>query len=300
MLQLIHKSHFGIEKSKARARKLLYWPKMNADIKRIIGDCELRIKFQNKQQREPLLSHEMFNKRYFKVGMDVLTLQNKDYLVIVDYYSKYPELLPLHDKTARTVVDQRKSVFSRHGIPVEVVSDNTPFPSVEFLTFAKAWGIKTTTSSPTHSQSRPNSQAKRYVQTVKNMLKKAHEQNQDPYLALLEYRNTPVVGMNYSPTQMLMSRRLRTEIPVATSSLSPKVVDASADLINMQTRQKRYYDRHSKSLPPLKRDVACYRRNKMWNKSCVVDVRNEPRSYVIRNEHGRMRRNRRDLYKTIV
>ena len=36
----------------------------------------------------------------------------------------------------------------------------------------------------------------------------------------------------------------------------------------------------------------------MWNKSCVVGVRNEPRSYVIRNEHGRMRRNRRDLYKT--
>ena len=77
--------------------------------------------------------------------------------------------------------------------------------------------------------------------------------------------------------------------------LSPQ----NADLINTLTRQKRYYDRHSKSLPPLKRaDVACYRRNKMWNKSCVVDVRNEPRSYVIRNEHGRMRRNRRDLYKT--
>ena len=137
------------------------------------------------------------------------------------------------------------------------------------------------------------------MQTVKNKLKKAHEQNQDPYLALLEYRNTPVVGMKYSPAQMLMSRRLRTKIPVATSLLSPKVVDASADLINMQTRQKRYYDRHSKSLPPLKRgDVACYRRNKMWNKSCDVDVRNEPRSYVIRSEHGRMRRNRRDLYKT--
>ena len=259
---------------------------MNADI-------ELCIKFQNKQQREPLLSHEIFNERYFKVGMDVLTFQNKDYLVIVDYYSKYPELLPLHDKTARKC----KSVFSRHSIPVEVVSDNMPFQSVEFLTFAKAWVIKTTTSSPTHSQS--NGQAERYVQTVKNMLNKAHEQNQDPYLALLEYRNTPVVGMKYSPAQMLMSRRLRTKIPVATSLLSPKVVDASADLINMQTRQKRYYDRHSKSLPPLKRgDVACYRRNRMWNKSCVVDVRNEPRSYVIRNEHGRMRRNRRDLYKT--
>ena len=48
MLQLIHQSHFGIEKSKARARELLYWLKMNADIEQIIGDCELCIKFQNK------------------------------------------------------------------------------------------------------------------------------------------------------------------------------------------------------------------------------------------------------------
>ena len=127
MLQLIHESHFGIEKIKARALELLYWPKMNADIERIIGDCGLCIKFQNKQQREPLLSHEIFNERYFKVGMDVLTFQNKDYLVIVDYYSKYSELLPLHDKIARTIVEQCKSVFSHHGIPVEVVSDNMPF-----------------------------------------------------------------------------------------------------------------------------------------------------------------------------
>ena len=64
--------------------------------------------------------------------MDVLTFQNKDYLVMADYYSKYPELLPLHDKTARIIVEQCKSVFSRHGIPVEVVSDSMPFQSAEF------------------------------------------------------------------------------------------------------------------------------------------------------------------------
>ena len=140
MLPLIHESHFGIEKSKARARDLLYWPKMNADIERIIGDCELCIKFQNKQQREPLLSHKIFNERYFKVGMDVLTIQNKDYLVIVDYYSKYPELLQFHDKTARTIVEQCKSVFSRHSIPVEVVSDNYAVSKCKIFDFCQSLG----------------------------------------------------------------------------------------------------------------------------------------------------------------
>ena len=62
-------------------------------------------------------------------------------------------------------------MFARHGIPVKIVSDNMPFLSNEFLTFPNTWGIKTTTSSPTYSQS--NGQAKRGVQTMKNVFKKS-------------------------------------------------------------------------------------------------------------------------------
>ena len=36
----------------------------------------------------------------------------------------------------------------------------------------------------------------------------------------------------------------------------------------------------------------------MWNKSVVSNVRNEPRSYLVRNEYGALRRNRRHLYNT--
>ena len=286
MLGLINESHFGIEKSKSRARELLYWPKMGADIERTVANCELCIKYQNNLQREPMISHDIFNERFLKVDMDILTFKGKGYLVVVDYYSKYPELLPLPHKNASTVVEQCKSVFALHGIPVEIVSSHMPFLSYEFLTFANAWGIKTTTSSATYSQS--NGQAEGCVQSMKNVLKKAHEQNRDPYLALLEYRNSPITGLKSSPAQILMSRRLRSKIHVATSLLSPKIVDACADLTKLQSCQKYYYDRaNSKSLPPLREgDVVCYRKNKMWNKSVISHVRNEPRSYVVRNEHG--------------
>ena len=54
MLSLIHESHFGIEKSKLRARELLYWPKMGANIERTVANCELCIKYQNNQQHEPI------------------------------------------------------------------------------------------------------------------------------------------------------------------------------------------------------------------------------------------------------
>ena len=181
-----------------------------------------------------------------------------------------------------------------------IPGDNMPFLSNEFLTFANTWDIETAISRPTCSQS--NGKAKGCVQTMKNVLKKAHEQNQDPYLALLEYRNSPITGLKHSPAQILMSRRLRSKIPVATSLLSPKIVDAYADLTKLQSGQKYYYDRaNSKSLPPLREgDIAlvCYCKNKMWNKSVVSHVRNEPRSYVVRNKHGVLGRNRRHLYKT--
>ena len=74
----------------------------------------------------------------------------------------------------------------------------------------------------------------------------------------------------------------------------------SADLTKLHSHQKYYYDRaNSKSLPPVQEgDVVCYRKNKMWNNSVISHVRNEPHSYVVGNEHGVLRRNRRHLYKT--
>ena len=86
MLTLIHESHFGIEKCKARARKLLYWPRMSHDIQSLVSACNVCSKFQNEHQREPLISHEMPNARFYTVDVDIMTFKNVDYLVVVDYF----------------------------------------------------------------------------------------------------------------------------------------------------------------------------------------------------------------------
>ena len=70
----------------------------------------------------------------------------------VDYYSKYPELCLLKDKTAGSVITSMKSMFARHGIPDQVVADNMPFSSKSFRQFARDWGFAVCTSSfSTHS-----------------------------------------------------------------------------------------------------------------------------------------------------
>ena len=219
------------------------------------------------------------------------------YLVIVDYYSKYPEVSLLPDKTASSIITYTKSICARHGIPEEIVSDNMPFGSREFKDFAYEWGIQTTTSSPTYAQS--NGQAERCVQTLKGIFKKADEDGRDPYLALLEYRNTPVAGLQYTPSQMLMSRLLRSKLPTKQTLLQPNVVDAHRDLQCRQQRQKTYYDKSASPLQQLNRgDVVRVQRGNVWEPAVVTGPHIQPRSYLVQSQHGQLRRNRRHLYKT--
>ena len=77
-----------------------------------------------------------------------------------------------------------------------------PFGSKQFAQFADLWGFKVKTSSPHHASS--NGQSERSVGTIKQLTRKAAEEGRDDHLALLEYRNTPISGLEYSPAQLLM------------------------------------------------------------------------------------------------
>ncbi|KAK3736765.1 hypothetical protein QZH41_008005 [Actinostola sp. cb2023] len=182
MLKTAHQGHFGIEKTKARARKVNYWPGISSDIEQLISKCATCNTHRNKNTNEPLLPHSIPERPWQKVGSDIFEYQGKSYLLVIDYYSKYIETSLVKDKTASTVVTHMKSMFVRHGIPEELISDNMPYSSLEFRKFAKEWDFTLTTSSPTYPQS--NGLSERAVQTMKGILKKST----DPYLGLLEYR----------------------------------------------------------------------------------------------------------------
>ena len=233
MLNLIHESHLGMEKCKLRARSVMYWPGLSRDVEEMIAKCAICAKFRRNNQREPLKPHPVPNRAWSKIGADIFTYDGKDYIVIVDYFSKYPEVLSLRSKTAKEIVMKLKSVFARHGVPDIFMSDNMPFASMEFKQFAKDWNFNLITSSPTYARS--NGQSERFVQTVKQMLRKCLEDGQDLYLALLNYRDSPIAGMEYSPSQLLMSRRLKTKLPITESQLMPMVVpNARQNLLRRQ------------------------------------------------------------------
>ena len=138
-----------------------------------------------------------------------------------------------------------KFIFARQGIPDKVISDNgPPFDGTVFASFARNWEFEHTTSSPGFPQS--NRQVEHCIQTVKRLLKEAELAREDPFLALLEHRNTPLDGTDgYSPAEMLSSRILRSRVPTAASLLKSHVVPPLKNLQLRQAKQKFYYDRKS-------------------------------------------------------
>jgi len=139
--------------------------------------------------------------------MDILEFQGHNYLGVVDFFSHFPELRLIKGKTAKEVIGALRSIFAIHGVPVEVNADNMPFGSEAMRHFFQEWSFKVTTSSPHYHQS--NGMAKRYVQSVKQFLKKAIDSNSDIYQSLLAYRQTPVAGLPFCPAEMLFSRCVR-------------------------------------------------------------------------------------------
>lgn len=74
----------------------------------------------------------------------------------------------------------------------------------------------------------------------------------DPYIAPLEYRNTPLEGIGLSPAHLLMQRHLKSKLPTSTSLLASEKTSQVCDkLKEKQKTQKMYYDRQTRHLPDL-------------------------------------------------
>ncbi|XP_014670610.1 PREDICTED: uncharacterized protein K02A2.6-like [Priapulus caudatus] len=231
MLNTVHECHLGMEKCKARARNTIYWPGMSSAIKIFISRCKTCNRFKKRQQKEPLIPHDLPDRPWKKLGMDLFEYGAKDYLVVVDYYSKYPEISLHKRKPESEMITHLLSILARHGILETIVSDNQPFSSREFKDFARKWDSELCTSSPTNPQS--NGLSERAVQTVKNIIRKSAEEASDPYIALLEYRNAHIAGMNYSPAQLLMSGTLRSRLPAKSTSLMPRIAKDACGQLRM-------------------------------------------------------------------
>ena len=140
-------------------------------------------------------------------------LFNKMYLVIVDAHSKWPEVYEMSSTTSSMTITVLRQVFAAYGLPDCLVSDNGPqFVSEEFRSFLRVNGIKHLQSAPYHPAT--NGAAERFVQTLKRAIvaKRKDSRSDKHKLAsfLLKYRSTPHASTGVAPSELFLSRSLKT------------------------------------------------------------------------------------------
>lgn len=292
-LAKVHQGHLGMQKCTDRARQSIFWPGIASDICEMVSRCPTCQKFANNQQKEPLIPHDIPSIPWNKLGMDILEFQSKSFLVVVDFYSHFPELRLMKQKKSEDVVAALKSIFAVHGVPLEIIADNMPFGSIELAKFAKEWGFNITTSSPNYPRS--NGMAERYVQTMKQFLKKADDSGGDVYAALLAYRQTPVSGLPFSPAELLFNRCIRGPLPITSESMLPSIPQAHEQLVARQAAQKCVHDEGAKPLQPLSEGDGVLVRTgheTKWSPGTIVAHHPQPRSYIVDTGTSTVRRNR--------
>lgn len=303
MLCLLHEGHLGIEKTKAQARKIFYWPAITADIENFIKACVVCEKFAKKNPKQTLLSYPLPNRPWERIGSDIFTYGNQSYVVLFDAYSNWLELLKIKDKSADAVITQITPIFSRFGSPDVLVADNIPYNSEKFKRFAKNWNFTLSFRSPNYPRS--NGLAEKAVSISKQLLKKASEGRiVDLDTALMNYRNYPLKHMDYSPSQLLNSRMCKTKVPISSNLLLPSLCSNVQE--KMQTKRvlnEKSFNKNAKVLKPLKEgsNVTVFNhKTNNWDSGKIEKYHDSPRSYILKDSHGNsIRRNRYDIRSSV-
>ncbi|KAK3098958.1 hypothetical protein FSP39_024697 [Pinctada imbricata] len=204
ILSRIHTGHLGITKCQQRAKETVFWIGLSKQVEDLVKNCD-KCQMNANDRPEPLMTTNLPSRPWEKLGTDMFEYKGSQYLLVIDYYSRYVEVAKLTSTSSETIVNHLKSIFSRHGIPEVLRSDNGPqYASKYFADFASQYGFSLVTSSPRYPQS--NGEAERAVQTVKNVIKKSD----DPYLALMAYRATPIQN-GFSPSELLMGKIIKAD-----------------------------------------------------------------------------------------
>lgn len=292
VMEKLHQGHFGVQRTLSRGRELVFWLGMTQDVSAFVQACKACESSQPAKPKEPLIIKDIPYFPWEIVASDLFHFNNNEFLLIVDSFSGFFDFCQLKRTTSSEIIQQFKIWFSTHGIPKVVESDNGPqFASREFKAFAQDWGFKHQTSSPYYPKS--NGLAERYVQTAKQLLKRCHADKSDIQLALLNYRNTPRSATLQSPNQRLMGRQTRTVLPVPTTLLSQTTsTDVQKSLAKARNIYKHYADKSSRPQKPFEAGdkVRIQRSHRDWVSGNIIRKLNEPRSYLVKTDDGKVGR----------
>ena len=212
ILRDFHKGHPGRSRMKALMRSFVYWSKMDSDIDAMVNAC----RGCALAAKAPPVVFKPWPKSelpWSRIHLDFAgPVDGVYYLIIVDSFSKWPEVIQCRKPTSEVVINFLFELFARFGVVDCIVTDNgTQFTSADFKHFCKLHLIDHITTPQYHPRS--NGQAERFVDTLKRALKKAGGTPSDKALQqfLNVYRITPNSNVTAasSPAEAMFGRKIR-------------------------------------------------------------------------------------------
>nr|XP_018672786.1 uncharacterized protein zf(cchc)-26 isoform X2 [Ciona intestinalis] len=230
--------HMGVKKTLDRILSNFYWPGIRSDVTRFCRSCDVCQKTisKGKVAKAPLQKMPLIDVPFERVAVDLVgPIQppsekgHRYLLTMVDYATRYPEAVPLKNIATEDVAEALVDIFSRVGVPSEILSDQgTQFMSgcmKEVERLVKVRHLRTTPYSP-----QCNGLVERFNGTLKTMLKRlCAEQPQQwhRYInpLLFAYREVPQESTGFAPFELLYGRTIRGPLHILKDMLTNETTD---------------------------------------------------------------------------
>ena len=213
--------HLGVNKTLERLRSRFYWPGLHGDVRKwctSCDDCASR-RGPPTKPRAPLAKYTA-GAPAERIAIDILgplpesNMGNKYILLVMDYFTKWPEAFSLPNQTAITVADVLvKEYVCRFGVPLSLHSDQgRNFESNVFQEMCELLGIKKTRTTALHPQS--DGLVERVNRTLESQLSKFVDRNQKDWDHLLPFmmmalRSAVQESTRSTPAKLQLGRELR-------------------------------------------------------------------------------------------
>lgn len=106
-----------VTKCRERANLSVWWPGISKEIKTKVESYQFCQQHQPSERKDPLMTTVLPDRPLQKVSTDLFELDGQKYLVVMDYYSRFIEILSLIETTSQAVIQKAAVSICSLGYP---------------------------------------------------------------------------------------------------------------------------------------------------------------------------------------